>query len=109
MWRHFYKFILLDIFQCLFQTELDGRREKNLLIRTGSTDVGKLLRFADIYIKVALARMFTYHLAGVNLLTGLHEEATAVQQLFIEYAFASPVSSDTSEPLLRCSISPLKG
>ena len=80
MRRNFHQFILLDVLQGLFEREFDGGRKDDFLIAAGSTDVGKFLCLADIDVKVAFAGMLSDDLSAVDFLSGLHEEASAVEE-----------------------------
>ena len=77
----FHELILLDVLQCLLQGELDGGGQDDLLVRPGSAHVGELLGLADVDVQIPLAGVLAHDHAAVDLLTGLHEKAAAVQQL----------------------------
>ena len=77
----FHELVLLDILQGLLQGELDGRRQEDLLIGTGSAHVRELLGLADVDIQVAFAGVLADDHAAIDFLAGLDEETAAVQQL----------------------------
>ena len=78
---HLDQLVLLYILKRFLKRELDCRWQNNLLIRPCGTHVGKLLGLADIDVEVTVPRVFTHDLARLDILTRLHEEATAVQKL----------------------------
>ena len=47
---------------------------RGLIVRTGSTHVGKLLSLGYVDHQVVVVNMLTYNLAAVNLLTRIDEE-----------------------------------
>ena len=81
LWSYLYVLVLTDILQALLKTHHGLRNDASLIVRTGSTYVGKLLSLGYVDYQVVVVNMLTYNLAAVNLLTRVHEPPTPLLQL----------------------------
>ena len=81
LWSYLYVLVLTDILQTLLKTHHGLRNDASLIVRTGSTYVGKLLSLGYVDYQVVVVNMLTYNLAAVNLLTRVDEELTTILQL----------------------------
>ncbi len=109
LWSYLYVLVLTDILQALLKTHHGLRNDASLIVRTGSTYVGKLLSLGYVDYQVVVVNMLTYNLASVNLLTRIDEELTTILQLIDSVSKGSTVSSAIMLPLERRLISPLYG
>ena len=86
-----HELIFIDIFEHFLERHLDWRREDNLLVTAGRTDVRQLLGLADIDIQVAVTGMLTHNFSHIYFLSRINEELASVQKFVhrICYGLAS--------------------
>ena len=74
-------FVLLDVFQCLFEGEDDGGHDACLVVGTGSAHIGELLGFSHVHHEVVVVDVFAHHLSGIDFVLRVDEEAATVLQV----------------------------
>ena len=76
--------IVIDEFHGLLQTHFDGRRQNQVFIGAGRTNVGQLLAFNRIHRQVVIAVVNTDHHAFVDFRTVTQEQTPPL--LYVEQA-----------------------
>ena len=77
----FHIFVSLDVFECFFKAEHDGRNDFCFFVGAGSAHVGELFTLRNVHHQIFILAVLAHHLPGIHFFLREDEEFATVLEL----------------------------